>query len=192
MSTNYMQTAAYGAGLENSTVLLTFKNKIILYTVFLSLLLKNYLFLAALGPPCHVGGSLAAERWGYCLAVRRLLIAAASFAVERTPGVQASAGVAGGSGVAALGVSGTGSVVAKHGLRCSAARGVSPDQGLNPCPRHLQAVLYHWATQAHFLNLPCGVFFLLWGVYCLFFFFKVYSGRYILHRNFWYFYCAVL
>ena len=75
--------------------------------------------------------------------MRRLLIAAASFAVERTPGVQASAGVADGSGVAALGVSGTGSIVAKHGLRCSAARGVFPDQGLNPCLLHWQAILYH-------------------------------------------------
>ena len=32
-----------------------------------------------------------------------------------------------------------GSVVAAHGLSCSAARGILPDQGLNPCPLHWQA-----------------------------------------------------
>ena len=77
---------------KNSTVLLTFKNKIILYTVFLSLLLKNYLFLATLGPHCHVGGSLVPESWGHSLVVWRLLTAVASFAVEHTLGMQASTG----------------------------------------------------------------------------------------------------
>ena len=32
-----------------------------------------------------------------------------------------------------------GSVVAPHGLSCSVARGIFPDQGSNPCPLHLQA-----------------------------------------------------
>ena len=31
-----------------------------------------------------------------------------------------------------------GSVVVAHGLSCSAARGIFPDQGLNPCPLHWQ------------------------------------------------------
>ena len=31
------------------------------------------------------------------------------------------------------------SVVAAHRLSCSAARGIFPDQGLNPCPLHWQA-----------------------------------------------------
>ena len=33
----------------------------------------------------------------------------------------------------------TGSVVVAHGLSCSAACGIFPDQGLNPCPLHWQA-----------------------------------------------------
>ena len=32
-----------------------------------------------------------------------------------------------------------GSVVVAHGLSCSAACGILPDQGLNPCPLHWQA-----------------------------------------------------
>ena len=32
-----------------------------------------------------------------------------------------------------------GSVVVAHGPSCSAARGIFPDQGSNPCPRHWQA-----------------------------------------------------
>ena len=32
-----------------------------------------------------------------------------------------------------------GSVVVAHGLSCSAARGILPDQGSNPCPLHWQA-----------------------------------------------------
>ena len=32
-----------------------------------------------------------------------------------------------------------GSVVVAHGLSCSAARGILPDQGPNPCPLHWQA-----------------------------------------------------
>ena len=33
----------------------------------------------------------------------------------------------------------TGSVVVTHGLRCSVACGIFPDQGSNPCPLHWQA-----------------------------------------------------
>ena len=33
----------------------------------------------------------------------------------------------------------TGSVVVAHGLSCSAACGIFPDQGSNPCPLHWQA-----------------------------------------------------
>ena len=32
-----------------------------------------------------------------------------------------------------------GSVIVAHGPSCSAACGISPDQGLNPCPLHWQA-----------------------------------------------------
>ena len=34
-----------------------------------------------------------------------------------------------------------GSVVVAHGLSCSAACGIFPDQGSNPCPRHALAVV---------------------------------------------------
>ena len=34
------------------------------------------------------------------------------------------------------------SVVVAHGLRCSAACGIFPDQGLNPCPLHWQVDSY--------------------------------------------------
>ena len=36
----------------------------------------------------------------------------------------------------------TGSVVVAHGCGCSAACGIFPDQGLNPCPLHWQADSY--------------------------------------------------
>ena len=68
-------------------------------------------------------------RWGWVLvaacglslvAVHGLLIAVASLSRSRALGVRASAVVA-------------------HRLSCSAACGVFPDQGLNPCPLHWQA-----------------------------------------------------
>ena len=34
-----------------------------------------------------------------------------------------------------------------HGLSCSAACGIVPDQGSNPCPLHWQADLNHCATR---------------------------------------------
>ena len=41
--------------------------------------------------------------------------------------------------VVARGLQSTGSVVVAHGLSCSAACGIFPDQGSNPCPLHWQA-----------------------------------------------------
>ena len=38
----------------------------------------------------------------------------------------------------ACGLQSAGSVVVAHGLSCSAACGIFPDQGLNPCPLHWQ------------------------------------------------------
>ena len=40
-----------------------------------------------------------------------------------------------------------GSVVAVHGLSCSATRGIFLDQGSNPCPPHWQSDSYHWTTR---------------------------------------------
>ena len=52
---------------------------------------------------------------------------------------RASVVVALGSVVVALGFQSAVSVVVVHGLSCSAACGIFPDQGLNPCPLHCQA-----------------------------------------------------
>ena len=50
----------------------------------------------------------------------------------RAPGAWASV-------VVARRLQSAGSVVVAHGLRCSAACGIFPDQGSNPCPLHWQA-----------------------------------------------------
>ena len=49
-----------------------------------------------------------------------------------------------------------GSVVVAHGLRCSTACGIFPDQGSNPCPLHWQAdsqPLRHQGSPIFFLVL---------------------------------------
>ena len=50
----------------------------------------------------------------------------------RAPGARAPA-------VVALGLQSAGSAVMAHGLSCSTACGIPPDQGSNPCPLHWQA-----------------------------------------------------
>ena len=57
----------------------------------------------------------------------------------QAPGVWASAAVARGSVVVARGLQSAGSVVVACGLSCSAACGIFPGQGSNPCPLHWQA-----------------------------------------------------
>ena len=47
-----------------------------------------------------------------------------------------------------------GSVVVAHGPSCSAACGILPDQGSNPCPLHWQATLNHCATREAPRGLP--------------------------------------
>ena len=50
-----------------------------------------------------------------------------------------------------------GSVVVAHGPSCSAACGIFPDQGSNPCPLHWQAgsqPLHHQGSPGHFLRCP--------------------------------------
>ena len=54
-------------------------------------------------------------------------------------GTRVSVVVARGPVVVARGLWSTGSVVVAHGLGCSAACGIFPDQGSNPCPLHWQA-----------------------------------------------------
>ena len=62
--------------------------------------------------------------------VRGLLIVVASIVVEPVAlGTQASV-------VVACGLQSAGSVVLAHGLSCSMACEIFPDQGSNPCPLH--------------------------------------------------------
>ena len=83
-----------------------------------------------------MGFSLVAASGGYSLvAVHRLLIAVAS------------RGGAGASGVVAPGLWGTGLVVVAHGVSCSMAHGILPDQGLNPCLLNWQADFFFFTTE---------------------------------------------
>ena len=80
-----------------------------------------YLFLAALGLCCYARAfSSCGERGLLFVAVRGLLIVVASLVAEH-------------------GLRSAGSVVVAHGLSCSAACGIFPGQGSNPCPLHWQA-----------------------------------------------------
>ena len=91
-------------------------------------------------------GLTARARWsrlskGYSLAVvHGLLTAAASLAVEcGLQGARASGAAAVGSAVVALGLQSTGLGVMAHGLSCSAACGIFPNQGSNLLLLHWQA-----------------------------------------------------
>ena len=53
--------------------------------------------------------------------------------------------------VVARGLHSTGSLVVVHGVSCSAARGIFPNQGSNPCP-------LHWQADSFFVCLFCFVF----------------------------------
>ena len=88
-----------------------------------------YLFLTALGLRCCAWAfSSCGEQGLLFIAVRRLLIVVASLIAEH--GLQAH-------GLQQLWH--TGSVVVAHGLSCSMACGILPEQGSNPCPLHWQA-----------------------------------------------------
>ena len=77
--------------------------------------------MAVLGLRCRAWAfSSCGERGLLFVAVRRLLIVVASLAAEH-------------------GLKSAGSVVVAHGLSCSAACGIFPDQGSNPCPPYWQA-----------------------------------------------------
>ena len=103
--------------------------------MLLLLLKKIYLFLAVLGLCSCKGFLLVGESRGHSLAVvHELLIVGFSCCGLRALGVRASV-------AAAPQLWGPGSVVVAHGLRCSTACGIFPDQGWNPRPRrvHRQA-----------------------------------------------------
>ena len=97
-------------------------------------------FLAALGLCCCTWAfSSCGKRGLLFVVVRRLLIAVASLVVEhrlQVHGLQQLWHVR--SVVVARGLQSTGSVVVTHGLSCSTACGIFPDQDSNPCPLNWQ------------------------------------------------------
>ena len=99
-----------------------------------------YLFLAALGLCCCTRPfSSCGERGLLFVAVRGLLTAVVSLVAEhglQARGLQQLWHV--GSAVVARGFQSAGSAVVAHGLSCSVACGIFPDQGSNPCPLHWQ------------------------------------------------------
>ena len=87
----------------------------------INLFILFILFLAVLGLCCSVQSfSSCGERGPLFVAVHGLLVAVASLDVEHR-------------------LQGAGSVAVAHGPSCSAACGILPDQGSNPCPLHRQA-----------------------------------------------------
>ena len=95
-----------------------------------------FLFLAVLGLHCCTRLFSSCSKWGLLIVVVcGLLIAVASLIAEH--GFQQLWHA--GSVVVAHGLQSAGSVVVVRGLSCSAACGMFPDQGSNPCPLHWQA-----------------------------------------------------
>ena len=98
-----------------------FLRRRLFFYYFFKIYLFIYLFLAALGLRCCAWAFFSCrERELFFTAVCGLLIAVASL-------------------VAAHRLQSAGSVVAAHGLSCSMACGIFPDQGLNPCSLNWQA-----------------------------------------------------
>ena len=84
-----------------------------------SLLRVGFLQLRRAGAPLHCGAQGSPCGGFFCSGAQ-------------APGSWASV-------VVAHGLQSAGSAVVAHRLRCSAACGIFPDQGLNPCPLHWQA-----------------------------------------------------
>ena len=107
---------------------------------FLKFILLIYLFLAALDLcGCARAFSSCGQRGLLFIAVCGPLIAVASVVAEhglQVRGLQQLCHV--GSVVVARGLQSADSVVVAHGLSCSAACGIFPNWGSNPCPLHWQ------------------------------------------------------
>ena len=120
------------SGLQHSNLIFFFFYKFIYFI---------YLFLAVLGPRrCARAPSSCGERGPPPTAVRRPLTAAAPPIAEhglQAHGLQQLWHL--GSVVVAHRLQSAGSAVAAHEPSCSAACGIPPDQGSNPCPLHWQA-----------------------------------------------------
>ena len=101
---------------------------------FFNLFLFIYLFLAALGFRCCTRAFSSCSEGGATLpcGVQASHCCGFSCYGAWALGTQAPAAVA-------RGLQSTGSVVVAHGPSCSAACGILPDLGSNPCPLHWQA-----------------------------------------------------
>ena len=116
-------------------ILMNFFFVIVVFKMYLFYVWLCWVFVAVCGLFSSCG-----ERGLLFAAVRRLLIAVASLVAEhglQVRGLQQLWHV--GSVVVARRPQSAGSVVVVHGLSCSAACGIFPDQGLNLCPLHWQA-----------------------------------------------------
>ena len=113
--------------------------------------------------------SCCSEQGLLSTAVPMLRLAGVSLAVEhRLWGVQASITTS------CMGCKATGSVVVAHGLSCSSACGIFPDQGSNPYPLHWQVnshPLRHQGSSllVFFLFVCLFVFYFEWISFCKFF-----------------------
>ena len=112
------------------------------FFVFLNLfiLLFNFIYLfilAVLGLCCCARAFLQLQRAGATLHCGAWASHCGGFSCCRAHRLQQLWHV--GSVIVARRLQSTGSVVVAHGLSCSTACGIFPDQGLNPCPLHWQA-----------------------------------------------------
>ena len=117
------------------------KYAIVINQIFKNFYLFIYLFLAVLGLRCCVQAvSSCGEQGLLFIAVCRLLIAMASFVAEHELQARSLQQLQHEDSVlVARGLQSAGSVVVVHGLSCSAACGIFPDQRSNPYPLHWQA-----------------------------------------------------
>ena len=80
-----------------------------------------------------------------------LVVASGGHSSSRCPGLSLSRPLL----LQSTGSRRAGSVVVAHGPSCSAACGIFPDQGSNPCPLHWQAdsqPLHHQGSHPHFID----------------------------------------
>ena len=113
-----------------------------LFIIYLLLFIYFYKFiylifnliLAALGLRCCAQAFLQLQRAGATLCCGAWASHCSGFSCcgARALGVRASV-------VVSRGLQSAGSVAVAHGLSCSVACGIFPDQGSNPCPLHWQA-----------------------------------------------------
>ena len=109
----------------------------ICYSTFTILFI--YLFLAVLGLNCCVGFYLVAVSLGYSAGAQVLIVVPSLVQSTGSRAVWLQWLQHAGLAVMAPRLQRTGSAAVAHGLSCSVACGILPDQGLNPSLLHWQA-----------------------------------------------------